>query len=143
MKPLCFRAYFWPCGRPPKNGPCPSTTGERRSTTSASCGRKECPPRRELHHEPAACFYMDAGEGSLPLHPIPKQSWSFTQKSGHTHFFVKRLKAIFATVAKPGFLCNSKGLLFVLLFAAGNARGAETAIKIANDLIEDLNQQQM
>src|SRR5271157_4364121 len=49
-----------------------------------------------------------------------------------TQFFVSRLKAIFAEVAEPGYLYNSKGLLFVLLFAAGNRKGAPTAVKIAN-----------
>jgi three-Cys-motif partner protein len=57
-----------------------------------------------------------------------------------TDFFVKRLRATFAAVAKPGFLRNSKGVLFVLLFAAGNARGARPGIKIANHLLERMNQ---
>ena len=42
-----------------------------------------------------------------------------------TEFFMKHLTGKFAAVAKPGFLYNSKGLLFVLMFAAGNEKGAE------------------
>jgi hypothetical protein len=61
-------------------------------------------------------------------------------QNGITEFFVKRLKQTFAAVAEPGFLFNSKGVLFVLLFAAGNKKGATPAVKIANDLIRDLNQ---
>lgn len=57
-----------------------------------------------------------------------------------THFFLDRLKGIFAEVAEPGYLYNSKGLLFVLLFAAANQKGAPTALKIANDLIKEVNQ---
>jgi three-Cys-motif partner protein len=57
-----------------------------------------------------------------------------------TECFVKRLKDEFAEVAQPGFLHNSRGsLLFVLLFAAGNAKGANAGIKIANDLLTALN----
>lgn len=55
-----------------------------------------------------------------------------------TQFFVDQLKAKFAAVAEPGYLYNSKGLLFVLLFAAGNPKGATTGVKIANDLIRGL-----
>ena len=57
-----------------------------------------------------------------------------------TEFFVKRLKGKFAAVAKPGFLYNSKGLLFVLLFAVGNEKGANAGVKIANDLLKDISQ---
>jgi three-Cys-motif partner protein len=41
-----------------------------------------------------------------------------------TEFFLQRLREEFAAVAKPGYLYNSRGLLFVLMFAAGNDRGA-------------------
>jgi len=53
---------------------------------------------------------------------------------------VNRLKVIFAEVAEPGYLYNSKGLLFVLLFAAGNPKGSATAVRVANGLIKKLNQ---
>jgi len=57
-----------------------------------------------------------------------------------TQFFVDRLKGIFAHLAEPpGYLYNSKGLLFVLLFAAANPKGAPVAVKIATDLIKKLN----
>ncbi len=61
-------------------------------------------------------------------------------KTQITEFFVERLKSIFVAVAEPGFLYNSKGLLFVLLFAAGNDKGAKTGVKIANDLLQELSQ---
>jgi len=57
-----------------------------------------------------------------------------------TQFFIDRLRGEFAAVAQPGFLHNSRGsLLFVLLFAAGNAKGANAGIRIANDLLMELN----
>jgi len=57
-----------------------------------------------------------------------------------TEFLVTRLKREFAEVARPGFLQNSRGsLLFVLLFAAGNAKGAIAGVRIANDLLTALN----
>lgn len=59
-----------------------------------------------------------------------------------TTFFRKRLQDKFAAVAEPGFLFNSRGsLLFVLFFAAGNEKGANAGLKIANDLLRDLNDQ--
>jgi hypothetical protein len=57
-----------------------------------------------------------------------------------TAFFMKRLTGKFAAVANPGFLYNSKGLLFVLMFAAGNEKGANAGVKIANDLMKGLGQ---
>jgi three-Cys-motif partner protein len=57
-----------------------------------------------------------------------------------TQFFMKRLREKFAAVAKPGFLYNSRGLLFVLMFAAGNEKGANAGVKIANDLMKGLGQ---
>ena len=53
-----------------------------------------------------------------------------------TDFFVKRLKTEFAAVSDPLPLHNSTGaLLFMLFFAAGNARSATTGVKIANSII--------
>jgi hypothetical protein len=57
-----------------------------------------------------------------------------------TEFFIEWLQTKFANVVRPGYFRNSKGLLFVLLFAGGNERGATTGVKIANDLISDLDQ---
>ena len=51
-------------------------------------------------------------------------------------FFVLRLRTIFAEVATPGLLFNSKGLLFVLFFATTNKAG----VKIANDLLREIAQ---
>lgn len=53
------------------------------------------------------------------------------------HFFISRLKEIFAgVVEKPLFLRNSRNNpLYMLCFAAGNPKGAKTAIKIASDIL--------
>ncbi len=55
-----------------------------------------------------------------------------------SRFFVKRLETIFAGVAKnPLALYNSaKTPLYLLCFAAGNDRGAKTAVKIAQDILK-------
>jgi three-Cys-motif partner protein len=52
-------------------------------------------------------------------------------------FFVKRLEKIFAKVAhNPLQLCNSKNVpIFLLCFAAGNPKGAKTAVKIAENIL--------
>ena len=65
-----------------------------------------------------------------------------TQKIGNLdmigHYFVKRLKTIFAGVAdNPLPLYNSRGNpLYLLSFAASNPKGAKTAIKIAQDILK-------
>jgi three-Cys-motif partner protein len=53
-------------------------------------------------------------------------------------FFLKRLETIFAGVAKnPLELRNSVNTpLYMLFFAAGNERGAPTAVKIAQDILK-------
>lgn len=53
-------------------------------------------------------------------------------------FFVNRLKKVFACVApKPLALFNSKNVpIFLLCFAAGNPRGAPTAVKIADHILQ-------
>jgi three-Cys-motif partner protein len=53
-------------------------------------------------------------------------------------FFVNRLKEIFPGVAKnPLALHNSSNVpLYLLCFAAGNERGAKTAVKIAQDILK-------
>lgn len=53
-------------------------------------------------------------------------------------FFLKRLRTIFAGVAKNALsLSNSKGQpIYLLCFAAGNKRGARTAVKIAQDILK-------
>jgi three-Cys-motif partner protein len=52
-----------------------------------------------------------------------------------TEFFVQRLKTEFKAVSKPLPLYNSKSLLFMFFFAAGNDRSADTGLKIANEII--------
>ena len=55
-------------------------------------------------------------------------------------YFVERLNVIFEKVVKsPRPLLNSKGVpLFLLCFAAGNKKGAPTAVKIAEDILRIL-----
>jgi three-Cys-motif partner protein len=52
-------------------------------------------------------------------------------------YFVQRLKTVFPAVAdNPLPLLNSKNVpLYLLCFAAGNAKGAPTALKIAKDIL--------
>jgi three-Cys-motif partner protein len=52
-------------------------------------------------------------------------------------YFVRRLETVFAGVAKnPRPLVNSRNNpLYLLCFASGNPRGAQTAIKIAQDIL--------
>ncbi len=52
-------------------------------------------------------------------------------------YFMNRLQEIFASVAtNPLALRNSKNVpLYLLCFAAGNPRGAQTAVKIAQDIL--------
>lgn len=54
------------------------------------------------------------------------------------NYFVKRLKTIFADVAEnPLPLYNSRNNpLYLLCFAAGNPKGAKTAVKIAQDILK-------
>lgn len=55
-----------------------------------------------------------------------------------SNFYIERLKTVFAKVAEKVYpLKNSKGNpLFHLCFAASNPKGAETAVKIANNILE-------
>ena len=52
-------------------------------------------------------------------------------------FFLKRLRTVFAAVADETLpLRNSRGIpIFLLCFAAGNEKGAPTAVRIAGDII--------
>jgi three-Cys-motif partner protein len=55
------------------------------------------------------------------------------------HHYGERLKTIFPGVAKPGVLRNSRNCpLYLLWFAAGNAKGARTALRIANYLLKEM-----
>jgi len=84
-------------------------------------------------------FYSTSSWQSLISDKRVERVYKTADQARITEFFVKRLKQKFAAVAEPGFLYTSKGLLFVLLFAAGNEKGAKTGIKIANDLLRDMN----
>ncbi len=52
-------------------------------------------------------------------------------------YFQERLGSVFERVAKnPLLLCNSRGTpIYLLCFAAGNKRGAQTAVEIAQDIL--------
>ncbi|MFP4438963.1 MAG: hypothetical protein ACLFVO_17120 [Chloroflexaceae bacterium] len=52
-------------------------------------------------------------------------------------FFVKRLESIFPKVAEPRPLLNSRNVpLYLLCFAASNARGAPIAVNIAQHILQ-------
>jgi three-Cys-motif partner protein len=54
-------------------------------------------------------------------------------------YFLDRLRTVFEKVApNPLILANSKGVpLYLLCFAAGNAKGAPTAVKIAQEILRN------
>jgi len=52
-----------------------------------------------------------------------------------TDFFITRLKTEFLAVSDPLPLYASRGLLFMLFFAAGNVPSSKTGLKIANHII--------
>lgn len=54
------------------------------------------------------------------------------------NYFVSRLRTVFAAVAdNPLPLRNSRNIpLFLMCFAAGNPKGAPTALKIARDILK-------
>lgn len=84
-------------------------------------------------------FYQLAKEISLFGE---EEQW---QKTGNIfatieEYFIKRLQGIFKGVAtNPLILRNSKNVpLYLLCFAAGNQRGAPTAVKIAKEILEGM-----
>jgi three-Cys-motif partner protein len=83
-------------------------------------------------------FYQVAKQISL----FDEEQW---QKTGNIfmtieQYFIERLRGIFNGVApNPLLLRNSKNVpLYLLCFAAGNQRGAETAVKIAQEILEKM-----
>jgi three-Cys-motif partner protein len=86
-------------------------------------------------------FYSTSSWKSLITDEPVERVYRTADQEQITEFFVERLKQKFVEVASPGFLFNSKGsLLFVLLFAAGNSKGANAGLNIANHLLQDLNE---
>ena len=81
-------------------------------------------------------FYQTSSQGEL-FGDVPgvEKVASFDSIAA---FFRRRLESVFAAVAPTSLpLVNSKNNpLFLLCFAAANARGAKTAIKIANDILK-------
>lgn len=54
-------------------------------------------------------------------------------------FFVDRLRTIFPGVAEPGVLRNSANCpLYLFCFAAGNERGKDPALRIANHILKEI-----
>lgn len=82
-------------------------------------------------------FYSSSSMTSLL---DPDQEIELVHKTADSNsviqFFADRLRTVFAEVARPGLLFNSRSLLFVLFFAASNKTGS----KIANDLLRDIAQ---
>ena len=83
-------------------------------------------------------FYCEYEDSTLfgPEKKIKK----IANLNGISKYFIDRLKTIFAGVSEnPRALYNSKNNpLFLFCFAAGNPRGAPTAIKIANYILEKI-----
>lgn len=82
-----------------------------------------------------AAFYQKSSQLSL-FDEAPKHEKMATFQSV-ADFFVARLKSVFKEVAQPRPLYNSRNNpLFLLCFAASNPRGASTAIKIAEHILQ-------
>lgn len=82
-----------------------------------------------------SAFYQTSTEQSL--FGMEAETKKIADFDGIARFFVDRLETIFAGVAKnPLALLNSANTpLYLLCFAAGNERGAKTAVKIAQDIL--------
>ena len=82
-------------------------------------------------------FYEIVANPTLFGEEIVIQKTSDFQSIGQ--YFVERLQTIFTGVARnPLPLCNSKNNpLYLLCFAAGNPKGAPTAVKIAQDILKE------
>ncbi len=80
-------------------------------------------------------FYKESETPSL-FENLPRQqkdaNWDAIE-----HYFIERLDSVFTEVAKnPLRLYNScNAPLYLLCFAAGNPRGASTAVRIAQDIL--------
>ncbi|MBK8913274.1 MAG: three-Cys-motif partner protein TcmP [Phycisphaerales bacterium] len=83
-----------------------------------------------------SAFYQRQDEDTL-FGKEPREVKVATWKS-IGEYFVKRLTAVFERVAtNPLPLCNSRGTpIYLLCFAAGNPKGATTAVKIASDVLK-------
>ena len=81
-------------------------------------------------------FYETKAEQGL--FGLEAETQKIADFDGIARFFVKRLESIFEGVAKnPLVLVNSTNTpLYLLCFAAGNERGAKTAVKIAQDILK-------
>jgi three-Cys-motif partner protein len=80
-------------------------------------------------------FYSSSKFRSLLTETRVQQDHKSVDHREIVDFFMARLRKEFEAVADPKPLHNSRGsLLFLLIFAAGNAASAKTGIKIANSI---------
>lgn len=80
-------------------------------------------------------FYEESQQMSMFDEPQPLVKTATFQSI--QRFFVKRLKTICVEVAEPRPLFNSRNVpLYLLCFAATNPRGAPTAVKIAQHILQ-------
>lgn len=85
-------------------------------------------------------FYRPNPQQQLSMFPSSDQHFiKDTDFEGIASFFLERLGSIFHSVAPNYYpLRNSKNVpLYLLCFAAGNSKGAPTAIKIAKHLLKE------
>jgi len=101
-------------------------------------GLAELLPQLEIDEEE---YRKGSVKRALEIEP-PFDEYVFVEKSEKKckepraiDFFVARLKTEFLAVSEPLPLYTSRGLLFMLFFAAGNAASAKTGLKIANQII--------
>jgi len=83
---------------------------------------------KDAFYRPTGQLSMFGGQGT------PEKQADFEAIG---QYFIERLETVFAKVApNPRALYNSKNVpLFLLCFAAGNPRGASTAVNIAQDIL--------
>ncbi len=83
---------------------------------------------REVFYQERACEGLFGPQSELERTADPQRIMDF---------IVARLKTVFVEVAPPKVLRNSNNSpMYLLCFAASNARGAPTAVRIARDLLE-------
>ncbi|MEZ4232422.1 MAG: three-Cys-motif partner protein TcmP [Polyangiaceae bacterium] len=78
-------------------------------------------------------------QGSLFAEEEPEERIVRATRDDVGKYFIRRLESVFHTVAEPGVLRNSRGCpLYLLCFAAGNAKGATVALKIADHILKGI-----
>ena len=81
-------------------------------------------------------FYKESEE--LPLFANSSELQKVANWDAIEHYFIERLKTVFTKVAEnPLLLYNRRNApLYLLCFAAGNPKGASTAVKIADNILK-------